>query len=71
MYQSRPQLCKSVRSSVGEIYGENFHVFERPIEYTIRVAECPVAGMSILDYESQNPAATSYRSLAKEVLALG
>lgn len=71
MYQSRPQLCKSVRSSVGEIYGERFHVFERPIEYTIRVAECPAAGMSILDYESQNPAAASYRSLAKEVLALG
>lgn len=71
MYQSRPQLCKSVRSSVGEIYGESFHVFERPIEYTIRVAECPAAGMSILDYESQNPAAASYRSLAKEVLALG
>lgn len=71
MYQSRPQLCKSVRSSVGEIYGESVHVFERPIEYTIRVAECPAAGMSILDYESQNPAAGSYRSLAKEVLALG
>lgn len=28
MYQSRPQLCRSVRESVGEIYGETFHVFE-------------------------------------------
>lgn len=26
MYQSRPQLCQSVRESVGEIYGEAFHV---------------------------------------------
>ena len=71
MYQSRPQLCRSVQESVGEIYGENFHIFERPIEYTIRVAECPAAGMSILDYEPQNPAAVSYRSLAEEVLKLG
>ena len=71
MYQSRPQLCKSVHESVSEIYGESFHIFERPIEYTIRVAECPAAGMSILDYEPRNPAAESYRSLAEEVLRLG
>lgn len=37
MYQSRPQLCRSVRESVSEIYGEAFHVFERPIEYSIKV----------------------------------
>jgi len=71
MYQSRPQLCKSVHDSVSEVYGENFHIFERPIEYTIRVAECPAAGMSILEYEPRNPAAESYRSLAEEVLHLG
>ena len=71
MYQSRPQLCQSVRSSVKEIYGEAFHVFERPIEHTIKVAECPAAGMSILDYAPKNPAAESYRSLAREVMQLG
>ena len=70
MYQSRPQLCRSVRESVGDIYGENFHVFQRPIEYSIKVAECPAAGISILDYEPKNPAAESYRSLAEEVLKL-
>ncbi len=48
MYQSRPQLCQSVRASVGEIYGDSIHVFERPIEQTIKVAECPAAGMSIV-----------------------
>ena len=40
MYQSRPQLCQSVRNSVNDIYGESLHVFERPIEQTIKVAEC-------------------------------
>ena len=71
MYQSRPQLCQSVKESVNELYGESFHVFERPIEHTIKVAECPAAGMSILDYAPKNPAAESYRSLAREVLRLG
>lgn len=71
MYQSRPQLCRSVKAGVNEIYGESFHVFERPIEQTIKVAECPAAGKSILEYDSKNPAAESYRSLAREVLQLG
>ena len=71
VYQSRPQLCQSVRCSVGEIYGDRIHVFDRPIEQTIKVAECPAVGLSILDYAPKNPAADSYRSLAREVLRLG
>ncbi len=71
MYQSRPQLCQSVRESVGEIYGGKFHVFERPIEYSIKVAECPAAGQSIFEHAPKNAAAESYRSLAEEVLRLG
>lgn len=70
MYQSRPHLCQSIREGVNEIYGKSYHVFERPIEQTIKIAECPAAGLSILDYAPRNPAAASYRSLAKEVLKL-
>ncbi len=71
MYQSRPQLCQSVKAGVKEVYGEAFHVFERPIEYSIKLAECPAAGQSIFTYAPKNPAAESYLSLAREVLALG
>lgn len=71
MYQSRPQLCQSVRETVHEVYGENFHVFERPIEYSIKVAECPAAGQSIFEHAPKNAAAESYRSLTEEVLRLG
>ena len=70
MYQSRPQLCQSVKASVSEIYGETFHVFQRPIEYSIKVAECPAIGQSIFEYAPKNAAAESYRSLAEEVLGL-
>ena len=70
MYQSRPQLCRSVRESVADIYSSSYHVFERPIEYSIKVAESPAAGQSIFEYAPKNAAAESYRSLAREVLSL-
>mgnify|MGYP002337326080 CR=1 FL=1 len=44
MYQSRPQLCQSVRAAVAELYGDSLRVFERPIEQTIKVAEFPSVG---------------------------
>jgi chromosome partitioning protein len=70
MYQAQPRLCREVKAGVNEVYGDSIRVFQRPIEYSIRVAECPAAGMSILDYEPKNAAAESYRSLAREVLQL-
>ena len=70
MYQARPQLCQNVRSSVADIYGGNLHVFENPIEYTVKVAECPAFGESIFTHAPKNPAAVSYSSLAREVLQL-
>lgn len=70
MYQAQPRLCRGIKDTVNEVYGQSIRVFSRPIEYSIRVAECPAAGMSIFEYEPHNPAADSYRSLAQEVLQL-
>lgn len=70
MYQAQPRLCRGVKDTVNEVYGQSIRIFSRPIEYSIRVAECPAAGMSILEYEPKNPASESYRSLAQEVLQL-
>ena len=71
MYQSRPQLCRSVQETVRELYDGDYHVFDRPIEYSIKVAESPAVGQSILEYAPKCPASESYRSLAQEVLRLG
>jgi chromosome partitioning protein len=56
-----------------EILEENFgdRVFASRIKKTIRFAEAPVKGMSVLKYEPDGLAAQSYRDLAKEVLANG
>ena len=56
-----------------EILEENFgdRVFASRIRKTVRFAEAPVRGMSVLKYEPDGKAAYAYRQLAKEVLANG
>ena len=56
-----------------QILEENFgdQVFASRIRKTIRFAEAPVKGMSVLKYDPDSLAAQSYRDLAKEVLSHG
>jgi chromosome partitioning protein len=56
-----------------EILEENFgdRVFTTRIRKTIRFAEAPVKGTSVLKYDPDGAAAKSYRELAKEVLGNG
>jgi chromosome partitioning protein len=53
-----------------EILQENFGdlVFETKIRKTVRYAEAPVKGSSVLKYDPSGNAAQAYRELAKEVL---
>jgi chromosome partitioning protein len=53
-----------------EILKENFGdlVYKTRIRKTIRYAEAPVKGSSVLKYEPKGDAAAAYRDLAKEVL---
>jgi chromosome partitioning protein len=56
-----------------EILEENFgdRVFGARIKKTIRFAEAPVKGMSVLKYDPTGAAAESYRDLAREVIRNG
>ena len=53
-----------------EILEENFGdlVFDTRIRKTVRYAEAPVKGTSVLKYDPSGDAAEAYRQLAKEVL---
>ncbi len=53
-----------------ELLEENFgdQVFASRITKTVRFAEAPVKGMSVLKYDPDGKAAYAYRQLAKEVL---
>jgi chromosome partitioning protein len=54
-----------------ELLEENFgeRVFASRIRKTVRFAEAPVKGMSVLKYDPDGLAAHAYRQLAKEVLS--
>jgi chromosome partitioning protein len=56
-----------------ELLEENFgdRVFASRIRKTVRFAEAPVQGMSVLKYDPDGMAAHSYRKLAEEVLSNG
>jgi chromosome partitioning protein len=53
-----------------EVLRENFGdlVFDTTVTKTIRFAEAPVKGMSVIRYDPKGKAAEAYRSLAREVL---
>ncbi len=66
MYDARTVHSREAVEMLKENFGDL--VFETRIKKTIRYAEAPVEGSSVLKYDSSGPAAKAYRDLAKEVL---
>jgi len=66
MFDSRTLHAKEAVEMLKENFGDL--VFETRIRKTIRYAEAPVQGESILKYDPSGQAADAYRQLAKEVL---
>jgi chromosome partitioning protein len=66
MYDGRTLHAREAIEILEENFGEL--VFETRIRKTVRYAEAPVKGSSVLRYDPTGPAAQAYRDLAKEVL---
>jgi chromosome partitioning protein len=66
MYDSRTVHSREAVEMLKENFGDL--VFETRIKKTVRYAEAPVEGSSVLKYDSSGPAAKAYRDLAEEVL---
>jgi len=62
MYDGRTRLGHQVLDSVREQYG--LEVLEPPVPKSVRVAEAPGTGRSVLEYAPLSPAAVAYRALA-------
>ena len=67
MLDPRTLHSREVLARVEEAFGER--LFKTTIRKTIRFAEAPVAGETILTYAPKSPGAMAYRELAKEVMA--
>jgi chromosome partitioning protein len=66
MYDGRTLHAREAIEILEEHFGEL--VYDTRIRKTVRYAEAPVKGASVLRYEPTGPAAQAYRDLAKEVL---
>ena len=66
LVDTRTLHAKEALELLEEHFGDQ--VFAARIRKTVRFAEAPVRGMSVLKYDPTGKAAKSYRALAKEVL---
>ena len=63
--ESRTLLSKEVQSQMRDYFGEL--VFKTVIHRTIRLAEAPSAGQSVITYDARNRGALEYIALADEI----
>jgi chromosome partitioning protein len=66
MYDGRTRLAQEVRASVGEQYG--LEVLDPPVPKSVKVAEAPGRGRSVLRHAPRSKAAEAYRALAAVLL---
>lgn len=66
MFDVRTRLSHEVEENVRSHFGEL--VFNTVIPRTVRLAEAPSYGRSVLDYAPTSQGATAYRELAEEVI---
>ncbi len=62
---------KDIVASVKAAYGKKLPILEAVIPSTVRLAEISVADHSIFKHDPNGPAADAYRTLVKEVMAIG
>ncbi len=65
MYDGRTNLAKRVVEEVAETHG--LEVIEPPIPRSVRVAEAPERGRSVLTHAGSSKSAQAYRELAAEI----
>lgn len=63
--ESRTTLSKQVQKQMRELFGDL--IFDTVIHRTIRLAEAPSAGESVLTYAPQSKGAVEYMALAEEI----
>ncbi len=69
MYDARNTLTFSVEEAARSRFGEL--VFKTTVPINVRIAEAPLEGQSVAEFESTSKGAVAYRNLAQEVIARG
>jgi chromosome partitioning protein len=67
--ESRTMLSRQVQRQMRDFFGDL--VFDTVIHRTVRLAEAPSAGQSILTYSPESKGAAEYKALAEEIMNKG
>ena len=67
MYDKRTSLSDQVSAEVRKHFGDK--VYKTVIPRSVRLAEAPSHGKSILDYDRKGKGATAYLALSRELIA--
>ncbi len=65
MYDPRTRLAQDTLAAVGSTYG--LEVLQPPVPKSVRVAEAPGRGCSVLRHAPNSPSAAAYRALAERL----
>lgn len=65
MYDARNNLTFSVEDAARDIFKDL--VFQTPIPVNVRIAEAPLEGKAVRDYDSASTGASAYAALVKEI----
>jgi len=68
MYDRRNRLSDLVKNEIHQYFPNR--VFESIIPRSVRLAEAPSYGRTILQYDPKSSGAKAYESLAREIIAL-
>lgn len=67
-FQNNTNCCRSMRDTVRERYGNQVHIFDDYIKYSIDVAKAPLFGVSMHEYIPKHDTSQSYANIAMEVM---
>ncbi len=71
MDNERTRVSKRVKAQLQQALGEKVRIFTNSVPRSIKVPEAVEYGMTICEYEPDNPAAKAYEKFVKELMGNG
>ena len=69
-YRTAQEMPENLRKTLPAVSYTHLDVYKRQIRDNVSLAEAPIKGMNILEYNKNSNGAKDYMKLAKEVLSL-
>jgi chromosome partitioning protein len=67
MCEKRTNLYKKISDEIREAYQSGMRIYDTAIPRSIKVGDANDKGLSVMEFDSKNPAALAYMDFAKEV----